>query len=252
MKRAEGVQLKLPLVPRGHEATARAHLTLGGTLVTYTVRRSSRRRSSSIVIDERGVQVGVPWGASEQAIERLLSTHADWVLRKLAQWNARRPSACTFCDGEALMLLGRTLRLTVVPPREPAVSLADARLLVADADRAHIARSVIAWLRHQALACFEDRVDHYRQLIDVAAPHVLLSSARTRWGSCHASGRIHLNWHLIQMPVRLIDYVVAHEVAHLIEMNHSQRFWSTVARIVPDYAERRAELRSEGQRYLLV
>jgi predicted metal-dependent hydrolase len=66
------------------------------------------------------------------------------------------------------------------------------------------------------------------------------------------SGRIHLNWRLIQVPVRLLDYVVAHEVAHLLEMNHSQRFWRTVGRLVPDYAARRKELRREGHRYLLI
>jgi predicted metal-dependent hydrolase len=116
-----------------------------------------------------------------------------------------------------------------------------------------VSRAVHQWLHEQALLCFEERVAHYRQLLGVnLAPKVLLSSARTRWGSCHSSGRIHLNWRLIQMPARLIDYVVAHEVAHLLEMNHSQRFWRAVGRLVPDYAERRKQLRLEGHRYLLV
>jgi predicted metal-dependent hydrolase len=97
------------------------------------------------------------------------------------------------------------------------------------------------------------RVHHFRQTLDVTAdPTVHLSNARTRWGSCHASGRVHLNWRLVQMPLHLIDYVVAHEVAHLLEMNHSQRFWRTVARMVPDYAARRRELRSDSHRYLFV
>ena len=102
--------------------------------------------------------------------------------------------------------------------------------------------------------CFSERVEHYRVLArDLElSPDVLLSSARTRWGSCHASGRIRLNWRLVQMPPRLLDYVVAHEVAHLLEMNHSPRFWRTCGTLVPDYAARRNELRREGHRYLLV
>jgi predicted metal-dependent hydrolase len=116
-----------------------------------------------------------------------------------------------------------------------------------------IARAVQDWFCERALDRFCERVEHFRLLAGVpAAPEVRLSAARTRWGSCHASGRIRLNWRLVQMPHRLIDYVVVHEVAHLIEMNHSPRFWRVVAGMVPDYASCRRELRRDAQRYLLV
>ena len=78
-----------------------------------------------------------------------------------------------------------------------------------------------------------------------------LSNARSRWGSCHVSGRISLNWRLIQLPPHLVDYVVVHELAHLREMNHSPRFWSLVGRIIPDYQARRRELRREAHQYLV-
>ena len=76
-------------------------------------------------------------------------------------------------------------------------------------------------------------------------PPLSLSSARTRWGCCSASG-IRLNWRLIHLPLDLVDYVVAHELAHLREMNHSARFWAEVARLCPDWRERRAALKKHG------
>jgi predicted metal-dependent hydrolase len=152
------------------------------------------------------------------------------------------------------MLLGQVFTLKVVP--EPArVGIQESNLIVGvtPSSEAHVSRRVLEWLHDQALLCFEERVAYYRDLIGAKpAPKVFLSSARTRWGSCHSSGRIHLNWRLVQMPPHLIDYVVAHEVAHLLEMNHSHRFWRTVERLVPDYAARRKELRREGHRYLLI
>ena len=87
-------------------------------------------------------------------------------------------------------------------------------------------------------------------LAGVEVRAVTVRNQRSRWGSCHASGRISLNWRLIHMPPHLIDYVVVHELAHMREMNHSPRFWAVVGGVVPDYAARRREIRRESHRYL--
>lgn len=247
-------QLDLPLAYRQQQAVGRAYLALQGTLVCYTIKRSVRRRAISILVDEEGLRVGAPWAAPQNAIERLLQKHAAWVLRKLDEWQVRRPAARRWTDGEALMLLGTPFTLKLLA-NKAGVYVEGSNLCVGMRDTAETtpARLVHEWLRAQALACFEERVAHYMRLLGIDRPtRVLLSSARTRWGSCHASGRIHLNWRLVQMPAHLLDYVVAHEVAHLIEMNHSPRFWNIVGRLVPAYAACRRELRHEAHRYLLV
>ena len=252
MKRTEADQLELPLRFRQQQAVGRAHLALEGTLVSYTIKRSRRRRAISILVDEDGVRVGAPWHATHNAIERLLQKHAAWVLRKLDEWQVRRSAARRWADGELLMLFGEPLTLKLADDCD-AVKLEAPHLIVRAHESARVARRVQEWLHAQALQCFQQRVSHYRTLLGIeSTPSVLLSSARTRWGSCHTSGRIHLNWRLVQMPMRLIDYVVAHEVAHLVEMNHSPRFWRAVGNLVPDYAVRRKELRRDGYRYLVV
>jgi predicted metal-dependent hydrolase len=252
MKATEKDQLELPLRFRQEQSVGRAHLALEGTLVTYTIKRSRRRNAISILVDEDGVRVGAPWHATHGAIERLLHKHAGWVLRKLDEWQVRRAAARRWDDGEVVMLFGQPLKLKFEAAANT-VELRDAELVVPAPKDARVARRVHEWLHTEALRCFTERVAHYRALLDVDhVPSVVLSSARTRWGSCHTNGRIHLNWRLVQMPMRLVDYVVAHEVAHLLEMNHSPRFWRAVARVMPDYAERRRELRRDGHRFLVL
>ena len=247
---AETIQLPLPL--QHAVMTSQAHILLGGKLVSYTVKRS-RRRSIALTIDEHGLRVRAPGQASQRAIEAMLRKHDAWVLGKLAEWQQRRPPPRNWQEGETLMLLGQPLRLTLLPgQREVSV---DGDRCIADSDWARNAdkmkKQVTDWLRQQALRCFHERIAHFHPLLEVPVPQIRLSDARTRWGSCHAEGRIRLNWRLIQMPLRLVDYVVVHELAHLVEMNHSPRFWAIVARLVPDYKARRAEIRTGGHRYLL-
>ena len=254
MKRSGPHQLDLPLRFPQRQIVGRAHLALEGRLVSYTIKRSARRRAISILVDEQGLRVGAPWNAPQNTIERLLRKHAAWVLRKLDEWHVRRPPLKQWGDGEQLMLLGRAFTVCVAP-HITEIGIQDTDLLVpaAAATGTNVCLQVQEWLHTQALLCFEERVAHYAELLGIERkPQVLLSNARTRWGSCHSSGRIHLNWRLVQMPVDLIDYVVAHEVAHLLEMNHSQRFWRVVGRVVPDYAARRKTLRHHGHRYLVL
>ena len=102
--------------------------------------------------------------------------------------------------------------------------------------------NVIDWLRHQARAVFTERVAEYAPRLDVLPPPLGLSNARTQWGSCNARGRVLLNWRLIHVPLHLVDYVVAHELAHLREMNHSSRFWTLVEKAYPGCRAARVEL----------
>jgi predicted metal-dependent hydrolase len=149
------------------------------------------------------------------------------------------------------MLQGTPLTLATCPGiPEPKVE--DDRLLVnAALDAAAIESAVRYWLKQRALAHFTIRCHAYSAQLGLPAPTVRLSNARTRWGSCHAGGRIRMNWRLIQLPQEWIDYVAAHEVAHLRQMSHSPAFWQTVGLLVPDHAARRTALRRDAHRYLL-
>ena len=105
--------------------------------------------------------------------------------------------------------------------------------------------AVQAWLMRQARRIFMQRLDHFAPLLQVQWRKLSLSSAGTRWGSASADGSIRLNWRLVHFSQSAIDYVVAHELSHLRVMDHSPRFWDTVATVVPDYARVRAELKDD-------
>jgi len=106
--------------------------------------------------------------------------------------------------------------------------------------------AVQGWLQRQALALFEERCAFYAARLGVNIRRLRLSSAQTRWGSASADGTVRLNWRLIHFALPSIDYVVAHELAHLHEMNHSPAFWEVVRSVMPDYQARRGSLR-DGQ-----
>ena len=112
----------------------------------------------------------------------------------------------------------------------------------AAAEEGAVACFVGDWLRHEALRLLTPRVVEFASRLPREAPHVKLSNARGEWGSCNSRGEIRLNWRLVQLPAPLADYVVAHEVAHLVELNHSPRFWAVVESLLPGHAERRRSL----------
>lgn len=242
-------QPEMPLLVASETGPA---IELDGRHIAYTLHRTRRRRTISLLIDERGLRVAAPLKAPQRAIDDLLRLHAVWVIRKVHDWQQKRPPPLSWVSGAQIMLYGTPVTLEAhagirLPQLEQDRLLFDPQLVPTV-----IESGVRHWLKQQALVCFTRRCRDYSAQLALPAPTVRLSNARTRWGSCHAKGRISMNWRLVQAPTAWIDYVAAHEVAHLRQMNHSPAFWHIVAALVPDYAERRAALRREAHRYLLL
>ncbi len=234
------------------QAVSQHQVRLDGQWIPYTLKRSPRRRSITLTVDENGLRVGAPWRAPEARIAAMLEDHAPWIARKLAAWQARKPSPFAWETGAAIMVMGQPLKLLAAPERSTTISDGVHLHVAAGADNsAMLAKRTVLWLRSTALDWFEQRTAHFVPMLDVTMPNILLSNARTRWGSCHPAGRIHLNWRLIHMPPSLIDYVVVHELAHLRVANHSPRFWCWVEKVLPDHKLRRRALRLESHRYLI-
>ena len=233
-------------------STTRHRWVLDGMPIEYTLKRSRRRRSISLTVDENGLRVGAPWRASDERIQSVLRSHGAWILRKLHEWETRRPRPMIWQPGATLMVIGEPLTLDVDPMH--GVTRRDGSRLYVDVaadDPEKVAGQVVNWLRTNAQNWFEQRAAHFADILKVRRPSIHLSNAKTRWGTCHPDGRVHLSWRLIQAPSPLIDYVVVHELAHLREPNHSPRFWGWVASVLPDYRDRRRMLRYDSHRYLV-
>jgi predicted metal-dependent hydrolase len=217
---------------------------LAGKHITYTLKRSGKRRSIGLRIDDRGLTVSIPLRASEKWLHSVLQDKAFWVLEKLDGWQACKPPEIRWQDGEKIDYLGELLELRVAQSlfATPAHHR-NKELWVFVADDNHIEQSVSEWYRQQAEQLFVRRVAYFSPLLNVIPREVKLSEAKTQWGSCTAQGSVRLNVQLIKLPERLIDYVVVHELAHLRELNHSASFWRVVESVGPDYAGLRAELK---------
>lgn len=238
--------------PRQASAETRI-ISLAGRDIPYLLKRSPRRRTIGLRIDRHGLSVSAPPRAALRYIEDLLRQKAGWVLEKLDAWTQNSPEPFAWTDGALLLYLGGDLPLRVTGGhRRASARLAGEALLVSvpdSADAAAVQRAVLRWYRREAQMLFAQRVAHIATRMGVTVAKVALSSARTRWGCCNAKGEIRLNWRLIQAPISQLDYVVAHELAHIVELNHSPRFWAVVKNAYPAYEEVRRALRRDGERY---
>ena len=222
-------------------------LTIAGREVCYTLKASPRRRTIGFRIDRHGLTVSIPSRMPRRDVPEMVLRHADWIEKKLAQL-VEAPVEMQWEDSATVLYLGRelTLELQTGGARSP-VTLNGEVLTVALADPTDataIRRKVMAWYRNLALEDFSRRTAIFAAKLGVNTPPITLTNAATRWGSCSARGEIRLNWRLIQAPPHIIHYVVAHELAHLKEMNHSPRFWAVVESICPDYLNARKQLKA--------
>ena len=219
--------------------------------VPYALKRSSRRRTVGLRVDQNGLTVNAPIRTSKAWLETVLQQKAEWVLDKLREAEARQVPEQCWEDGVSLPFLGAEicLKVSTGPKRAELAEDVLHASLPASAGQDRLPAHVIAWYRRQAMICFTERVAVYAQRLALPPPQLRLSNAQSRWGSCSVKGVISLSWRLIKAPLPVIDYVVAHELAHLKHMNHSAAFWRVVGHLYPDYLQVRATLREQGWRY---
>ena len=231
------------------------HINLNGSEVPYTLMRC-RRKTIGMRVSSEGLTVRIPIQESLNWVESVLQKRADWIVTKLDEWKNRKPARPMWEEGALFPLLGEPWQVTVTAAgavqmmqaggnatsknEQPGLSLSSG------VAAGQIENAVMKWYRQHALTCFTERITLYADKLGVALPQLRLSNARTLWGSCNSRGIIRLNWRLIQKPLDLVDYVVAHELSHLIEMNHSKAFWQTVGSVYPDYATARKRLKEIG------
>ena len=233
------------------QALEEAHqISLGGQVLSYTVRRSARRRTLGLQIDARGLLAGAPLKARHADVERLIQTNARWVLTKLKEWQRPEHQAKrAWKPGDALALLGVSLPLRIAPGRAGLAKFDDALILTVPRpdDEATLRAHLRDALKTEAREWFAQRLAHYADRYSVATPALRISQAETRWGSCtrnrDGAHRVSLNWRMIHFEPHLIDSVVAHEIAHVKHMHHGPRFWAAVAKLYPDHENARAEIR---------
>jgi len=240
--------------PIGRPADGSRRIQLGQHHLDYVLLRS-KRRSIGFLISDEGLRVTAPKWVTLGEIENSIREKQRWIFTKLnerRERSARRlQPQMQWRDGATLPYLGQdvTLRIRANHPAGVSYDEATQELIIslpADAGEQQLKDRVQGWLQARAKDTFAARLPIYAQKLGVIYQSFALSSATTQWGSCTADGRIRLNWRLMHFSLPLIDYVIAHELSHLREMNHSPRFWATVQSIFPEFETAKRALRESA------
>ncbi len=220
-------------------------LDLGDREVPMTVRRSLRARRIALRIDEKsdGVTLVLPRSVSVQEGVAFAQSKAVWVAARLGAL----PPKLGFVDGGEFPFRGETRRIRHRPGARGVVWTEGGDVCVAG-EAGHLARRLTDWLKREARREIEVRVREKATRLGRVAGRIRVADTRSRWGSCSSTGTLSFSWRLILAPENVLDYVVAHEVAHLAEMNHSPRFWRKVAQLTGDVEGPRGWLKRHGTR----
>lgn len=205
--------------------------------------RNKRARRLTLRMDPTGPDaiLTLPPRVPIREAESFLLRHAKW----LEKASERQPEFVVVGAGTRLPVHGRIVQICVEAGRRAPPRLIGDELIL-KGDRA-IGPRIAAWLKQEARARLAERAHHHAEALGREITALSLRDTRSRWGSCSSTGALSFSWRLAMSPPAVQDYVAAHEAAHLVEMNHSDRFWAVVERRVPDWKTHRNWLRSEGR-----
>jgi predicted metal-dependent hydrolase len=201
--------------------------------------RTKRKGIALIVKRDGKLVVRAPLNATDAQILALVEKKKDWIQTKQKMVSETYPKAAPkeYVNGEGFWFLGKTYRLEIVEKADKPLDLFELFLL----DSVVLPKANIVftnWYREQALKIISERVTWYAAKYGLSYKQVKITSAKTRWGSCSSKGTISFAWRLVMAPVPIIDYVVVHELVHMVEKNHGKPFWAKVKAIMPDYKQR--------------
>ena len=234
-------------------------IELAGQMVAYRLKRS-RRRTIGFTISHDGLVVTAPLRLGVREVERALRTRSGWILGKLADWQSRpAPRSLRLESGQGLPWLGAERRLILEPQgvRTRVVGQGDAILIRHDPDligelrTRTLTQALQRFYKREGEALMAPKVEAYAARLGRPVRKVIVRDQKRRWGSCASDATIRLNWRLMGFPEDLIDYVCAHEAAHLVEPNHSPAYWRVVESLMPDWKPRRQRMRDEADRWVV-
>ena len=217
--------------------------------------RTDRKRSVSIQLEQQTVKIRVPENLSEQRIRSIIQKRAQWIETKLKEISERpafKPKE--FVSGEGFTYLGRNYRLKVLSGDVPSIKLQAGYLQATvrmDEEEERVQGSVrsllIHWYQEQALISLREKTQRFGDMIGVCPKSVKIKDYKSRWGSCSIDGDISYNWRIILAPDHVVNYVVVHELCHMLEHNHSRRYWKHVECFAPDWKAHRDWLKQHSQ-----
>ena len=225
-----------------------------GTRTFVETKINDRTKRISLRIDpSRNTAVLThPRETSTSIIKNFIQNHLNWLSDKLSQI----PNRVEFCDGAVLPILGEHYVIRHCPENfgNVWIQLNESNLpmdLCVSGMSEHIPRRIKDWIKIKAREEMRTRSQNYAKILDRNINKVTVKDTKSRWGSCSSKGEINYNWKIIMAPDKIIDYLIVHELCHMIHFNHSKQFWSKVQEYISDYKERRLWLKNNSYRLSL-
>ncbi len=218
--------------------------------IHYTLIRSSRKTACIQINQEGQVLLRVPQRTGLKQIEGFIEAKKQWILRHLENWREQyvEKKERRFLNGEPFPYLGRSYRLKIVKNQSAPLLLKAGTFCLRSDHRAipNASDAFKSFYRERGLIHIGERVAHFQAIMSVKAGRIRMVETKTRWASCSSEGNLNFHWKCLMLPGRVLDYIVVHELAHILQMNHSKKFWREVEKIISDYKERREWLRLNG------
>jgi len=218
------------------------------TLIDAVIR--TKRKTIAIIVHTDGrVIVRAPLKANKKQIEAFVTSKLEWIEkhRQRAQNMTVHETRKAFIPGEKFLFLGVSYPLEFKEQVDQGFVLLNGSFQLKADLKSTAAAIFTRWYQVKARQIITERVTWFARRYNFKPTKIRISSARTRWGSCSSQGTLSFTWRLVMAPIEIIDYVVVHELAHLLERNHGPGFWNEVEKILPDYKEKRTWLKENGR-----
>ena len=222
------------------------------TIPIDQILRSKRKTLALVVRPDGSLLVRAPWRTPGTVIQEFVQKNRGWIETKQAEALAALPPAPRkYMPGEMFLYLGTNYPLALVEGQPEPLLLDDGKFKLALSQHGDGASAFEHWYREQARQVLTARVEFFARQFDFQYKRIRITSARTRWGSCSATGSLSFSWRLILAPLEVVDYVVVHELVHTVFHNHSKQFWARVGSVMPDSPKHRRWLRENGRQLLV-
>ncbi len=220
--------------------------------LNFQMKQSSKRESYGVTVDrDSSLLLHVPKDYSEDLIQDFLHEKLLWIHTKLAEKALYKDGYYPerqFVEGEGFSYMGRIYRLKISPSSLQNIHFMNGRFVIKNPKKGR--ESFIQWYQQKGAEKLPPLIKEYTQRLGIDSSSLKIMDLKNRWASCSDNGRLNFHWKLMQLPRKFQRYIVAHEVAHLIEKHHTPKFWQTLEKMMPDYEEYESGLKTHAIKYL--
>lgn len=225
-------------------------------IIEYQLIKSNRKTVTISVLPTKEVIVKTPKYLSDKEVMKMVKQKAKWIDDKISKMQDNITFEKKYVDGDGILFKGKEYKLKVIEEiglKKSVVRIHQDEIIIImnQINREQIPNVLDRWYKEKAKELVCEKIEHYNSFIHKKITNIRIKDQKKRWGSCSSLGNLNFNWRIIMMPEEMFDYIIVHEMCHLLYLNHSRDYWKSVEKILPDYKEREKWIRQNGTKLLL-